>query len=231
MVLEQILKLLPTIITILTVIFTYIYQRKRYRLIYTIPYFSDRLDDRIYLQKKFDYQFNEDEEVFGSVWLRLINYGNQPIKSSDFESPIIIKFDEETEITEVKYKNCYPTNLDLNITFNEKLIEIAPFLFNPKDSFDIDVSLNYIRHEINISSRIVNISEIEFKKEPLLSKFALSPLAIFSLIGLFISYTTSQFGNELDEFSFSISILILVFFIISTLLLGKLLRYYDKLFS
>jgi hypothetical protein len=69
---ELILDLLPTIIPATIVIVTYLLQRKKYRLIYTIPYDYNDFDNREYLLKKFDYKVDENEKRHDFLRIRIM---------------------------------------------------------------------------------------------------------------------------------------------------------------
>lgn len=65
------------------------------------------------------------------------NSGNEPIRASDFEKPLIIKFGGK--VLQHLIKSSSPSNLSINMTANEDELVVNPLLLNHGDSFELEV--------------------------------------------------------------------------------------------
>jgi hypothetical protein len=103
-------------------------------------------------------------------------------------------------------------------------------LLNPKESFDIEISMEYLKSNFSFSERIENISEIEFFKKPIFTKYIRLTWMVFIFIGLLISYIFSQFYNEINHIEFVISLIFTSIFTIVALINTKFFKNYDRLY-
>jgi hypothetical protein len=96
------------------------------------------------------------------VILRIMNYGNLPIPSKDFEIPLQMSFGSVAEILQAEILQTTPISLKntVNLSIQQEKIVINPLLLNSQDTIDIKVTLSNFTHEINAQTRIEGIKEI-----------------------------------------------------------------------
>jgi hypothetical protein len=73
------------------------------------------------------------------VILRLLNSGRQPIPATDFEEPIRFRVPKTCSILYAEVEQAIPRSLKIPFTIDERTIEFAPALLNPKDEFYLKV--------------------------------------------------------------------------------------------
>ncbi len=104
--------------------------------------------------------------------VKLKNTGTEPIMTSDFEKPMLIKLD--SEIFSVKAKDKTPENLTLEYLIEDESILIKPFLFNSDEEFSLEI-VSSSKSYPTVDSRIAGISSI---KENYPSKNSILKIAI-----------------------------------------------------
>lgn len=127
------------------------------------------------------------------LFLRLINSGNLPISSKDFEESIIVTFEAPSKIIGMDETVFYPSELRTYIGFRQNTITISPLLLNPGnwillkllvDCFDLD--------HLKVAGHIAGVSDIKRRRFPLprgmLVGLALWAIASFIAYGLRIFY-------------------------------------------
>lgn len=95
--------------------------------------------------------------------IELVNDGNIPVLSSDFEIPIIFTFGTKTEIIIAEVNKTSNKSLEPKIDIVETQVNIEPILLNPNDSFEVKILLTVQEEEIEAKSRIAGIQEIREK--------------------------------------------------------------------
>lgn len=136
----------------------YLVSRSRKKLSYELVSATPiiRKEEKGRLQVLFDGQ--EVENAYSTV-MSIVNNGNVPIKSDEFERPISISMGEGKFLS-VEIKDTNPKSLHAAISFRSDLsFTIEPLLLNPGDS--IQVSMLATTDKLNPpNARIVGINEI-----------------------------------------------------------------------
>jgi hypothetical protein len=98
-----------------------------------------------------------------NVWLvvaRILNEGNVPVKTADYERPITIVFGETATILQAEVVQAKPSNLDLVITQDAHCVTLSPTLLNPMDYVTIKALVSNLETLPIVSARIVGIKKI-----------------------------------------------------------------------
>lgn len=177
--------------------------------------FSEHLKNDV----EVSYQGNIIEALHMSI-LKVINTGNVPLLSSDFEQPLEITTDDG-EIIDCDLMDVNPRNLkveysiDQYLTHGKRVFEVG--LMNPSDEFSIKV-LSLKKITPIIIGRIVGVKSIEQKRKAFLSKSDYSKLLKFGLIVagvfyllmllLFSLYSENSFNDIITDFDFQLMLLI-----------------------
>jgi hypothetical protein len=98
--------------------------------------------------------------------LRFVNVGRQPIRPTDFEEAISVRFPPECTVLSGEIERARPEYL--RVTFHLEGAEgsytgigVEPMLLNPKDSFTLKLVLSGKDVVPSVTARIANISVIE----------------------------------------------------------------------
>ncbi len=99
--------------------------------------------------------------------LRVANIGGQPIRSSDYEDPIQLKFDNVIEILSTEQLSSDPKALQVNAQVNGQSVELSKALLNPSDWFILEVGVVPMKGRMPMvepRGRIAGVKKIEFKE-------------------------------------------------------------------
>lgn len=118
--------------------------------------------------------------------LELLNDGSKPISVSDFESPIELNVDQNTQIVRARVISIEPNNLKVELDTNKQSVKLLPLLLNPNDTITIAVITSGSPPNFIAQARIAGISKINFedtvtKKE---SWKAVAKNAVLSFMGI-----------------------------------------------
>lgn len=145
----------------------YFYQRQRKTLAYEILSVSPLLTGNE-LAGRVTINF-DNWRVVQNIYIliiKLINSGNIPIISTDFEKPIVITFDRQNEILSAEVTEKNPSNLDPKLTVTQDGVELSPLLLNNGDYIIFKTLLTSCIGDIQVSGRIVGVNNIQKVKEP-----------------------------------------------------------------
>ncbi|WP_122287632.1 hypothetical protein [Pseudomonas syringae] len=92
--------------------------------------------------------------------LAIINTGKIPIKSEDFETPIIIHLPEDVSIISYKAVDRTPSNLDVKIRQVPDGLAIEKLLLNPEDGFAIQIFTSNPTKVLDVTSRVSGLPKI-----------------------------------------------------------------------
>ena len=120
------------------------------------------------------------------VIIRIINTGNVPIKSGDYEYPINLNFDDNAQILTAEIIETIPNNIEAYTNIDENIVFISPTLLNKGDSVTIKTLVNQFDNHISVDGRIVGVKDIQ-KLAEIDAKEQLKEMLIGVLTG-FISF-------------------------------------------
>jgi hypothetical protein len=175
------------IITTITVAYFANWWRNRKKLSYEIIAESLLLtaDEEIKDDLQILYKGAEVKNVHLLI-LKIINNGNQPILSNDFEKPLNLVFSEDAEILSAKPVSVRPENLDVSITFEKNILALTPLLMNSEDFALIKLIISSNSSQFKVDTRIVGVKEV--KKA--YTKFNSKPLWLMTLFCFVLSLSS-----------------------------------------
>lgn len=162
---------------------------------------SDKNRIRIFLDKKLIR--NAD-----LLLVKISNTGLLPIKTNDFESPLILSLGESARILDSEIYNFSPADLQIAYSTEKREIKVDPLLLNPKDSFTIKIIAESLS-TIELSGRIVGVRDF-YKVGGSYSRRVITTSFIWVLVISLASWIISGFTDY--ETPFVIATLGLLFF-------------------
>ena len=150
------------IIAILVTIILYLIQRQRkslsWEIISNTPLLSIDEEIRGDLQVLFAGKPVHDVQL---IIFKIINSGNVPIKSTDYERPIKLKLGENALILTAKVIDKNPSSLETPIKNEGTSVVLEPTLMNEGDSFTIKMMVNQFDDQITVNGRIEGVKDIQ----------------------------------------------------------------------
>lgn len=149
----------------------------------------------------------QDARIIG---IRFKNTGRQSIKSSDFESPLTLTFDEGVRIISVESEAISPEGLQINHNIQQgNQITIEPLLLNAKDRFYKDNGDEFILkilgegvNDPSIQGRIDGVKDIEnmTKKQDFIHLFLIGfpALIILCVLATSLFYQPTNLPEPAD---------------------------------
>jgi hypothetical protein len=201
---------LGSLITIIIGITIYILQRRTKKLSYNIK--SWRVIDKlIESEGKLEILF-EGNKVKNTylVIMSIINSGNVPITSNDYEKELTFDFGEDSKVLNVEVIKYIPSNLqvELNIKSNQ-IVRLTPLLLNPRDFFTFKILVSNYYSEPKIECRIVGVNKIVKTKS---EYFMLIRLTISTLICLFIGLILNNYNIVPPIFIVMLIVIVMIYF-------------------
>lgn len=98
------------------------------------------------------------------ITITITNAGSLPIKTDDFESPLIIYSDHSESITAFRAIDKFPENLPVTLSIINEGLKLEPMLMNPGDRFSVEIFGSEDFDILSATARIVGIESIR-KKE------------------------------------------------------------------
>ena len=117
--------------------------------------------------------------------IKIINNGNIPIASSDFEKALTFAFNEDVNILSAEIIDTYPKTLKPMIDTNQNRLVLNPTLLNSGDSITFKLLLTQYDGKIEVDTRIIGVSEVKKATEQRTqSLYYLIAGTIITLVGL-----------------------------------------------
>lgn len=135
-----------------------------------------------------------------SLRFRIINTGNEPIASDDFERPLRFSVSPQATIISARILESHPPNLDLKVTTQPPSdLVVEPALFNEEEWADIELILvddptQTALPNLQVDARILGITEIPSKPFP--ERTGLSSI-VSAIVGMAIAAASMLLGSRL----------------------------------
>jgi len=97
--------------------------------------------------------------------IRLLNAGNVPIASSDYERPVRLDFGEEARVLTAEVSDVEPRNLDAEIASQDSFVQLKPVLLNSGDVITIKALVSNYKGQLTIDGRIIGVKDIVPQKD------------------------------------------------------------------
>ncbi len=213
-----------TFLTVIISVVLYFTQRKRkllkYEILSKLPILS--VEEEIAGKLQILFQDKPISRVFLTV-IKLVNAGNVPISSSDYERNITISFGDSSKVLTAEISKTDPENLGAEISIKNSSIELKPVLLNPRDFIIIKALISNFGEEINVNGRIVGVKQIQQMEKNKMSKW-MAFLESLVKLGLYVTIITIFFNVF---FKVDILIFLLQIMMVSALTIILSLLYHD----
>ena len=148
------------LVAIIVTIVLYRTQRRRKALSYEIisrtPLLSIGDEIKGKLQILFDGKPVQDIHL---IVLKIINSGNVPIVSTNYERPVNLSFGENSWILTAEVSETDPEDLRATVNIENAKVALEPVLLNGGDSITLKLLVSQLG-EINVDGRIVGVKDI-----------------------------------------------------------------------
>jgi hypothetical protein len=94
------------------------------------------------------------------VAVRILNSGNLPIVSADYERQVSLCFSENTRIISAEVSETKPNSLQATISLEKTKVVLAPVLLNSGDSITLKMLVNQFDGKISVYGHIVGVKDI-----------------------------------------------------------------------
>ena len=153
--------ILAVVALIITIIF-FFHQRQKKAISWQIISNSHLLKIDLDIKRNLQVLFNgKPVQDIQLIIVRIINTGNVPIKSTDYEGPINLNFGKDAQILTAEIINTNPNNLEVSANIEEKEVIIPPTLMNSRDWITLKILVSQFCGPITVVSRIVGVKEIK----------------------------------------------------------------------
>lgn len=96
--------------------------------------------------------------------IAVVNSGNVPITSADYESPITLRFGNEARVLTADIAGSEPNNLRPSIEGKEQFIVMQPALFNQGDFIVLELLVSKYKPPIKVDGRIIGVKDISIRQ-------------------------------------------------------------------
>ena len=183
----QFVAVLLTAIAILVSISLYLKQRRRKALSYSILSQTPLLSVKEEIKKELKILYNgKPVEQVHLIMVKIINSGNTPILSTDYERPISLNFGEKANVLTAAIVKMHPDSIQASFSVEGKNVVFTPTLLNAGDSFTLKMLITKLG-EVKVDGRIVGVKEIQESKESPRNLLLLTALAgTVQILGVFL---------------------------------------------
>ena len=192
---DPIWQFVAVILAIIVIIIMIFYNRQKKAISWQIISNTPLLKINEVIKRSLEVRFNgEPVKDIQLIIAKIINTGNVPIKSTDYEGSINLNFGKDAQILTAEVIETSPNNLKASANIEGKKVIIPPTLMNGKDWITLKILVSQFDETITVDGRIVGVKEI--KEYTDLSQNKLIAYAIPFIIGvltLFIVKTISEF--------------------------------------
>ncbi|MGC2238356.1 MAG: hypothetical protein WA584_19535 [Pyrinomonadaceae bacterium] len=147
------------------------------------------------------------------IVIKLINDGNLPVTSKDYERNFSCTFGDNSKILSSEIVKTNPKELSPKFSpeTNENQIILEPLLLNKKDFLVIKILVTDFKDEINIDARIIGVNRISKLNKSFFEKYYILALIFcFSTIVFSIYELTSPRASWADIFNLTVYSLLVI---------------------
>jgi hypothetical protein len=139
----------------------YLIQRNRKKLVYEIVsrtrLVTKEEEIKGSLQIVFEGKPVEDVRL---LEIKIINSGNMPIVSSDYERPVSLFLGDQARILTATVSETFPQSLQATVESKGQAVVLSPVLLNGGDSITLKMLISHLGRDIKVDSRIAGVKEI-----------------------------------------------------------------------
>lgn len=159
---DPIWQFIAVILAIVVILIMIFYNRQKkaisWQIISNTPLL--RIDEEI--RRNLEVLFNgEPVKDIQLIIAKIINTGNVPIKSIDYEGPINLNFGKDSQILTAEIIETSPHNLIASANIEGNAVIIPPTLMNGKDWITLKILVSQFDETITVDSRIFGVNEVK----------------------------------------------------------------------
>ena len=95
------------------------------------------------------------------VLIEIVNTGNVPITSGDYERPLSIRYGNDSTVLSAEVVNEFPVDLDPFLSVSKNAIDIKPLLLNPGDGFVVKSIVRDFQKDVVLDGRVIGVDRIK----------------------------------------------------------------------
>jgi hypothetical protein len=158
----QFLGSLVAVIALAVSIYAFVVQRRKKSVSYQVLTATDLLTVKDEISGKLKIFFDEVPIQSASlIIVKIINDGNLPIASTDFERPLSFSCGEGADILSVEVTESSPNTLRPELIVESNKVHLAPMLLNSRDTITFKLLATQFQGEVEPDARIIGISTIK----------------------------------------------------------------------
>lgn len=162
----------------------YLIQRNRKKLVYEIVsrtrLVTKEEEIKGNLQIVFEGKPVEDVRL---LEIKVINSGNVPIVSSDYERPVSLFLGDQARILTATVSETFPQSLQATVEPKGQAVVLSPVLLNGGDSITLKMLISHLGRDIEVDGRIAGVKEIH-ESDRGRARFIVLTLMAFVFIGV-----------------------------------------------
>jgi hypothetical protein len=201
----QFIGVILALIAIIATIVIFYFQRQKKSLAYEIQTNTPVLTISEQVAGKVKVLY-EDKPIKNAqlIVIKLINNGNQPITSNDYERNFSCTFGVNSKILSSEIIEPTPEELKPKLSVNENQIVLEALLLNEKDFLVIKTLVADFKDEIDIDARIIGVKKIsqisKFDSEKYISAFMFGLIFLFLTLSFLLVFKNSIFAPQVSPF-------------------------------
>lgn len=126
------------------------------------------------------------QDVYLAV-VRIINSGNMPIVSADYERLVSLSFGESAQVLTAEISNTNPESLQAVVSTENNKVVLEPVLMKSGDSITFNMLVSQFSGQIKVDGRIVGVKSIRMLSEGRTKYFILTLIGTaLILIGMIL---------------------------------------------
>ncbi|MCJ7425041.1 hypothetical protein MUP01_12370 [Candidatus Bathyarchaeota archaeon] len=158
----QVLGSMLTVLAIVVSIILYLKNRNRKRLSYGATSVAVLPSVETPIRSKLKIFF--EDKIVKQIYLNTVtiaNSGNQPIKREDYERPLSLNLEKQTQLLSVKLSKKTPESLQPSFSVENEKVIINPVLLNSGDQIVLTILTDRdVSNSLKVDARIVGVKEV-----------------------------------------------------------------------
>jgi hypothetical protein len=155
------LQVIVGVIAIFLTLFIYRLTKKKKSLSYEILSVSPLISISDEIKGSLQVLFNgKAVDNVHLLLIKFINDGNIPVAASDYERPLSLKLEGNSDILSAEFVESTPTNLNPSLKINDKVVVFDPTLMNAGDSFTAKVLVGEYSGKFDVDARVMGVKVV-----------------------------------------------------------------------
>jgi hypothetical protein len=126
------------------------------------------------------------------IEIKILNSGNVPITSTDYERAVNFRFGDKAHILTAEVTDTTPKELRATANIQTGNVVLTPILLNNGDSITFRMLVSQFHGEILVDGRIIGVKEIKQSRDKIVQYFVITVIGmVMMLIGTFLGMRAS----------------------------------------